>query len=125
MGLTVVIPPKFIRGLVSIGKNGELLILGSPGGVQPFQGDNFKGNAGQPSEGEGLTDGTLPAFYALLDFLSVVGESEYPESVRTLAQKLTEAYVRVLAVRYGDGESDDVKIVDFDGKVLFADGKAA
>jgi hypothetical protein len=75
--------------------------------------------------GTGQDHGLAPLVHLLVAVRSTVGESTgaYPEAVRAAAGKLIESSCRFLAERYGDGAADEVKIVDWQGHVLIAEGK--
>jgi hypothetical protein len=115
MGMTIVIPPVtwHVPGysLITFSKDGEILVGGTPNGLPA--------SSSQPPPGH---DHVLPMLLALR---STLGEStgEFPAAVRASAGKLIESSIRILAERYGDGEADDLKIVDLHGNVLVADGK--
>jgi hypothetical protein len=109
-------------GAVSNYKDGQALILGTDTGLPA---SSSQPPPGQKQNGGDQDSGTGPVLSMLLVLRSTLGEitGEYPAAVRASAGKLIESSIRFLAESYGDGESDDLTIVDLHGNVLVADGK--
>jgi hypothetical protein len=77
-------------------------------GEGPSESQSHPGN-GQKSQG----GGPASMLYAVLALHQGMGE--YSEDVREAAENFVTAACRFLGERYGDGESDEVRIIDANG----------